>query len=135
MSAPGAEAPAGRRTPGMILAALGALGLGLLAVGAALGALAPSAHAADQVAAIPNLLTALASLVGAVGYWQARKWGVIAYLLSVGGHLLIHAAFLLAAAQSGRLTPISAAGLAVIPAVALLVLAGMLVAWRRGRLT
>ncbi len=117
-----------------LIVLLGAVGLGVVAVAAALVALGPAAHAADRVAAVPNLITGLASLVGAVGYGARKKWGLYAYALSCLGHGLIHGAFLAAALQAGRFSPVSAVGLAVVPVAALVVLVGMALDARAGRL-
>ena len=118
-----------------LLILLGALGLGLVAVASGLLAFGPAAHAADRVAAVPNLLTGLAALTGVLGYWARKKWGLYAYALSCLGHWLIHGAFLRAALESGRLTPGSAVGLALVPVVALLLLGGMALDARAGRLS
>jgi hypothetical protein len=121
---------AGKRPIHVWLATLIALGIGLVALGSAWAALGPNANGADRVAALPNLLTGLASVAGGIGYWLGRRWGLYAYALSVAGHLLIHSAFLLSALGSGRFAPVSIVGLAIIPVVSLGVLVVM---WRDQR--
>ncbi len=118
-----------------VIITLGALALGLVAMASALLALGPAAHTADQVAAVPNLITGLASLSGALGYWAGKKWGLYAYALACLGHWLIHGAFLVAALQSGRFSPGSAVGLALVPVGALVLLGGMILDARAGRLS
>ncbi len=122
------------RSPILVLGMLAALGLGAVAVFSAWQGFAPAAREVDATWAVPNLLTGLASLIGAVGYGLRRKWGVAVFALSVLGHILIHSAFVLKALDAGRATPISLGVLALIPLVALAVLVSMAWQWRQGRL-
>jgi hypothetical protein len=122
------------RSPVLLLGVAAAVGLGALAVFAAWQGFLPGAREVDATWAVPNLLTGLASLAGAVGYGLRRRWGVILFALSVLGHFAIHAVFVLKALEAGRATPISLGVLALVPLVALVVLASMAWQWRQGRL-
>src|SRR4051794_13447681 len=100
----GAAPPRFRRTVGVLLGSAVALLLGLVAVLSGVLPLLGRAGAADQAAAVPNLLTGLAALAGGAGYAAGKRWGVYVYALSVLGHLLVHGAFFLASLGSGRAT-------------------------------
>lgn len=122
------------RSPVFLLGVLAAVGLGVLAVVAGWGGFAPGAREVDATWAAPNLLTGLAALLGAIGYGLQRKWGVAVFGLSVLGHFVIHAAFVLKALEAGRATPITLGVLALVPLVASAVLVSMAWRWRQGRL-
>ncbi len=119
----------------VVLGSALAVGLAVLALVSVFFGLQPGANAADRATALPNLLTGIASVLGAAGYWRGKRWGPYAFAASVAGHVLIHSAFVISALAQGRLSPLSLAILAAVPIVSLLLFAVMLRDWRQRRLS
>ncbi len=128
MSTPLEAPPRGKRPADLLLGVLFALLTGVIALFAAKVGFQGRGSAADGATIWPNLITGSASLVGAAGYLQLRKWSVPIYAVAVAGHFASHLQLLAMRAGSGRLTVANVVLLALPPLLALAVLTNM---WRQ----
>lgn len=93
-------------------------------------------RSADGITAWPNLITGAVSIVGAVGFWNLKRWSVYVYLIAFAGHLLTQVMIYFAQNAVGReAPPMTIVFLAVVPLVSLMILGNMEVQRRKGTLS
>jgi peptidoglycan/LPS O-acetylase OafA/YrhL len=109
-----------------VILTLAALLLSVVALIVTIEGLSGKVNAPTAQTIIFNFATAIFGIVGAIGYWRGRRWGVYAFALSTLGHIAAHTMLLLSAVAVGRTSPSAMIGLAVIPVVAIVILVGMI---------
>ena len=93
-------------------------------------------NSADGLTAWPNLLTGAASIAAAAGFWSLKKWSEPVYLLAFVGHMVTQVMLYFGRGATGRaVPPMTIAFLAVVPLIALGLLADMEFHRRKGILT
>ena len=110
----------------LLIGAALALFIGLVALVSGLFGLNQPLTNADGLTAWPNLLTGLASIVAAIGFWSLKKWSVYVYVLAFAGHLLTQIMLYFGRTASGRVVPpLTIVFLAIVPLLSLSILADM----------
>jgi len=122
-------------TWGVVLGVVFSLGIGILAVLLGVGGLLGKGGAVDRSTALPNLLTGITSIIGAVGYLRRKKWALPVYALAVIGHFVAHGLLFVSHLGSGRMTVAGTVSSWIVPALALCVLIGIERQRRRGALS
>jgi hypothetical protein len=120
---------------GIVIGAAFSLLIGALALVLAVRGLEGKGGAADVAGAWPNLVTGIASMLGAVGYLRLRKWAVPVYLVAVVGHFTSHTMLFVAHWARGGITFGGMIGIWFVPILAVLILVAMERDRRSGRLT
>jgi hypothetical protein len=127
--------PSPKRPVTVIIGVVFSLLIGGLALLLAATGLMGRGGQADIVSGWPNLITGIASIIGAMGYLALKKWAIPVYVVAVVGHLVSHTLLFVSHSASGRVTLGGIVFLLLVPAMALLVMIDMLRQQRRGVLS
>jgi len=129
------DLPAQKPSWGVLLGVVFSLCIGILAVLLGLGGLLGKGGAGDRATALPNLLTGIASIAGAIDYLRLKKAALPVYALAVIGHFVTHGILLVSHLGSGRMTVAGMVSMWIVPVLALCVLIGIERQRRRGALS
>ncbi|MCW3055435.1 MAG: hypothetical protein JWN14_4605, partial [Chthonomonadales bacterium] len=100
-----------------------------------LGGLLGKGGAGDRATALPNLLTGIASIAGAIDYLRLKKGALPVYAIAVIGHFVTHGILFVSHLGSGRMTVAGTVSIWIVPVLALCVLIGIERQRRRGALS
>lgn len=115
----------------VLLGAAFSLGIGGLALILAVVGLLGRGGAADRMSALPNLITGIASIAGAVGYLTFKKWAIPTYTVAVIGHIVSHVQLVMAHGGPEHIASRSWLPVLLPPVIALLVLIDMI--WEKSQ--
>ena len=111
--------PIRKRRVGLFVVVFFSICVGLFSLVSALFGLFGKGGGVNVTFALPNLITGIASLAGAVACISMRKWAIPALLIAVLGHFSSHGALLISHMHQHRVGVVGVLSLMIVPLGAL----------------